>query len=122
MNELRTLVQRYLDSWRAKDLSSMAQCLHPDVHFVGPTLRTEGREAFLRAAGGMFPLLVDHVVREMIIERDRAVAIYDFYCRPPIGCCRTAELIGFADGSIRSVEVFFDAQPFATPPSGSVAA
>ena len=37
---------------------------------------------------------------------------YDFVCEPPIGVCRTAELITFEDGLVKTIELFYDARPF----------
>ena len=112
MTNQTTKTQAYLDAWKHQDAAAMHEMLHPQVSFKGPMAQTEGREAFLSAVRGMFPMLKDVVVRRLIVDGDHAIAVYDFVCGPPIGICRTAELITFADGLIRSSEVFFDARPF----------
>jgi hypothetical protein len=102
----------YLDAWSRKDLDGIAVHLHPDVHFKGPMQELNGRDAVLASSRRIFPLLERLEVRARFVSGDRAMFAYDFVCRDPIGVCRTAELVGFQDGLIRNIELFFDARPF----------
>ena len=102
----------YLDAWSRKDIDGIAVHLHPDVHFKGPMQELNGREAVLASSKRMFPLLDRLDVRAQFVAGDRAMFVYDFVCRDPIGVCRTAELVRFQDGLIRDIELFFDARPF----------
>jgi len=102
----------YLDAWARKDLEGIAARLHPDVHFMAPMQELNGRDAVLASAARVFPLLERFETRAKFVSRDRAMFAYDFICREPIGVCRTAELVGFEDGLIREIELFFDARPF----------
>jgi SnoaL-like domain len=102
----------YLDAWSQKDLDGIAVHLHPDVDFKGPMQELKGREAVLTSAKRIFPVLERFEVRARFVSGDRAIFVYDFVCREPIGVCRTAELVKFQDGLIRNIELFFDARPF----------
>jgi ketosteroid isomerase-like protein len=112
MNTQADRAQAYLDAWKQQDVAKMLVMLHPQVTFKGPMAETVGRDAFINAVRGMIPMLKDVVVRHLMVDGDQAIAVYDFICAAPVGVCRTAELISFADGLIRSSEVFFDARPF----------
>jgi ketosteroid isomerase-like protein len=107
------LAESYLTAWQKKDLRGIGEHLHPDVHFKAPMSETTGKEAFLVASERIFPILQSLTVRYTFASGDRVVAIYDFNCAPPIGVCRTAELITFENGLISGLELFFDARPFA---------
>lgn len=122
MSDIKTAATAYLDAWRRKDAGALQALLAPDVGFKGPMAQTQGRDAFMAAVTRMFPLLEDVVVRELLVEGETAVVIYDFVCAAPIGCCRTAELLSFAAGKISRSELFFDARPFAAFQAPPVAA
>jgi len=102
----------YLDAWSRKDLVGVAAHLHPDVHFKGPMQELNGKDAVLASTQRIFPLLERLDVRAQYFSGDRAMFAYDFVCRPPIGLCRTAEMVRFEDDLIRETELFFDARPF----------
>ena len=102
----------YIDAWSRKDLDAIAAHLHPAVHFKGPMQELNGRDAVLAAAKAIFPVLERMDIRGQFVNGDRAVFVYDFICRQPVGVCRTAELVRFEDGLVRDTELFFDARPF----------
>jgi len=113
MSDLTRIVGDYLEGWNRKDASAFAAVLAPDVRFKGPLAETEGRDPFLAAVTRMFPMVEKLALRALFTEEDRALAVYDFICAPPVGCLRTAELIELRDGLIVSSELFFDTAPFA---------
>jgi hypothetical protein len=102
----------YMDAWARKDLAGIARQIHPDVHFLGPMVDTQGRDAFLRSSEGIFRLLERIDLRGTFIAGNRAMFAYDFVCGPPIGIVRTGELVDFDGGLIRRIELFYDARPF----------
>ena len=111
MSDSTRIVQAYLEGWNRKDASAFAAALAPDVRFKGPLAQTEGREAFRAAVTRMFPRVERLELRALFTEGDRALAVYDFVCAPPVGCLRTAEMIATRDGLIVSSELFFDTAP-----------
>jgi hypothetical protein len=102
----------YMDAWTRKNLEGIGALYHPEVHFKGPMQELHGKDAVLAATQRIFPLLDSVAVRYQFVEGNRAMFVYDFVCREPIGLCRTAELVQFDDGLIRETELFFDARPF----------
>lgn len=112
MTSHRQVVQDYLEGWRLKDLSRIRSQLHPNVTFKGPMAEIAGREGFVAAVQRMLGMLKDVELRGIFEDGDRVVAIYDLVLVEPIGRARTADLMTFADGTIRSSEAFFDPRPF----------
>lgn len=108
----KTTVQTYLRGWKQKDPAAIAGVLSDTVTFRGPMAQTEGREAFMAAVMGMFPMVKDIEPRGLFFDGDQAVAIYDFVCPEPIGLCRTAERLTIEGDKLVASEVFFDARPF----------
>jgi hypothetical protein len=102
----------YMDAWARKDIAGIGRHIHPDVHFLGPMLDTQGRDAFLRSSERIFLMLERIVLRGTFIAGEQAMFAYDFICRPPIGLVRTGELVDFDGVLIRRIELFYDARPF----------
>jgi len=109
---IETRCASYLDAWSRKDLAGVAAHLHSNVHFKGPMQELNGKDAVLASTQRIFPLLERLDVRAQFFSGERAMFAYDFVCQPPIGLCRTSEMVRFEDGLIRETELFFDARPF----------
>jgi hypothetical protein len=107
-----TTTHEYLQAWNRKDLAAIEGLIADGVAFRGPMAETTGRQAFTNAVAKMFPLLQRIDVRHVYGDADHTVAVYDFVCAPPIGKCRTTELLRFESGRICASELFFDARPF----------
>lgn len=102
----------YLEAWRKKDVQAIARHLHTDVRFTGPMMKVSGRDAVIASAQRILPIVEELVIRSTFISGNQAMLVYDFVCAPPIGRCRTAELVTFEEGLIRDIELFYDARPF----------
>jgi hypothetical protein len=109
------IAQEYFAAFKRKDAEEIAKLLHPEVHLKSPIADFTGREPFLAMCRKIFPQLEDLVVRAEFASETEVVTIYDFVLKQPIGRTRTANLMIFEDGLIRSVELFFDARPFEKP-------
>jgi ketosteroid isomerase-like protein len=107
-----TIAESYMAAWQRKDIEEIARHLHPQVHFKGPMAEVTGREAVVGSAQRMFPLMKEIVIQSKFASANQAIFTYDFLCAEPVGSCRTAELMTFEDGQIKSIELFFDARPF----------
>jgi hypothetical protein len=109
---IESLCASYLDAWSRKDLDGVTAHIHPDVHFKAPMQELQGRDAYVEATRRVFTLLDRVDARATFVAGERAVLIYNFVCRQPIGLSSTAEMLRFQDGLIRDTELFFDARPF----------
>jgi SnoaL-like domain len=101
----------YYQAMAEKDVAELTKYLHPDVHFRG-LVEAQGREAFLGAAKHMMTLSTGLEIRAVVGDSERAMVAYDLLFAPPIGAVRTAALLTFDAGLIKSIELFFDASPF----------
>ena len=111
-NNCLTTGEAYLKAWDNKNLEEIAKYLHPEVHFIGPMNEITGKEKLLQSAKRMFGMLKALEVQSKFAFGNQAIFTYDFVCTPPIGGCRTAEIMTFKDGLISKIELFFDARPF----------
>ena len=114
MQDLAKIAGDYLEAWNRKDAAAFAALVAPEVRFVGPLARIEGRDAFVAALSRMFPMVERVALRALFAEEGgtRVVLIYDFVCAPPIGSCRTAEMLEVRGGLIVASELFVDSAPF----------
>jgi len=112
MADIRAAALAYVDGWKRKDAKAIAELLAPEVSFIGPTAGHKGRDAVLASFQPLFPILSEVVLRNLFVEAEEAVLVYDFVFVEPIGSIRMAELIGFEDGRAKRIEMFFDPQPF----------
>ncbi|MEO7082944.1 MAG: nuclear transport factor 2 family protein [Gemmatimonadaceae bacterium] len=106
------IVQAYLGAWQRKDVAAIAELLDADVHFVGPMMDVTGRDQVIASTDRIMSMLREFRVRHTFVSGDRAMFAYDFICEPPIGTCRTAEMIEINAGRIHAIELFYDARPF----------
>jgi hypothetical protein len=102
----------YIEAWSRKELEGIAARVHAEIVFKSPNAETRGRDAYLAAVARMLPLLERIDVRAQFASGDRAMLVYDFVCRAPIGIAPTAELLRIEDTLIRESELFFDPRPF----------
>src|SRR5262249_21178964 len=107
------IAESYMTGWKNKDIGLIAKDLHPDVHYKGPMAERTGREGLVAGMSRLLPILIDVHVRSKFVGQNQTFYAYDFVCKEPIGLSRIAELLTFEDGKIKSIELFFDARPWA---------
>jgi hypothetical protein len=112
MTDIRTAALAYLDGWKRKDADNISGLLHPEVRLTGPMSRHQGRDAVMASFRSLFPALDDVALRHLLVDGEQAIAVYDFVCAEPFGSVRMADLIGFKNGLIHSIEMFFNPRPF----------
>lgn len=106
-----TIAENYIDAWIRKDIDSIAELVHPQIHLKSPMSEASGKPAFLEAAKKALEPLENVNVRAKFGSDSQAILVYDFQMKGA-GLLRNANLLTFEDGLIRSVELFFDATPF----------
>jgi hypothetical protein len=111
MDSTTQLAKSYYQAMARKDVAEVAKYVHPDVHFIG-LVECHGKEAFVNAVERLITLSTDIQIRAVVGEEDRAMVAYDLIFPAPIGPVRTAALLVFEGGLIKSIELFFDASPF----------
>ena len=111
-HSIQSLCERYYAAWQRKDVDAILACLDPAVVFRSPNANTTGRDAYAAATRRFLPLVERVELRGTYFAHEGAMAVLDFYCIPPIGVSRVAELIGAKNGLIADDEIFFDPRPF----------
>ena len=102
----------YYEAMNNKDLSTMAQYLHPEIQFVGPMAEMKGKETILGALGQILALFKTLKIRTKLANDNDVMVVYDLDCPFPIGLLRIAALLTFENDLIARLELFFDARPF----------
>ncbi len=110
-NNVATAEAYYL-AMAKKDVSGVAQFLHPDVEFVAPLGKSKGKEALVEASEKFVTLFSSLTICAKFGEGDQAVIVYELQCPDPIGNMRAVSLMSFQDSLISRIELFYDPSPF----------
>jgi ketosteroid isomerase-like protein len=110
-NNNMAVAEKYYAALARKDLTEMAQYLHPDVEFISPLATLQGKQAYLKAAKGFAEAIVTITVRGIFGDDNQVMMAYDTLFPEPIGHFATASLITFEDGLMRKLEFFYDSRP-----------
>ncbi|MBL3284324.1 SnoaL-like domain protein [Rickettsiales endosymbiont of Paramecium tredecaurelia] len=111
-NNNLAIAKNYYNAMLAKDFDKMAGYLHNDVHFLGPLAEMYNKDAVVTAAKNFAGILQDIKIRSRFAAGDQIMFAYDMTIPAPIGKFRAAVLMGFRDGLISKIELFYDATPF----------
>jgi hypothetical protein len=96
--------QAYLDG----DLERVASFVHPEIHFKNPSVELRGKEAFLEAARNLVEQIRGIEVRARFGAGEQIMLAYDMRLKGMEEPLSAAVLMGFKDGLIASIELFFD--------------
>ena len=105
--------ERYYHAMLAQDFETMAGYLHERVQLIGPLAQLQGRTAVVQAAKNFAGMLQDIHIRSRFANGDQIMFAYDMILPEPIGPFRAAVRMVFTDQLISTIELFYDAQPFA---------
>lgn len=86
--------------------------IHPNIQFVAPLAKFDGKEKMSDAVKGFFNLFNTLAVKEKVASGNDVMLVYELDCPKPMGSFRTAVLLTFTDELISKLELFFDARPF----------
>ena len=107
-----SIAENYYHAMLQKDFDTMASCLHPDVHFIGPLAEMRGKEAVVSAAKNLSQILSNIQIRSRFAAGHQIMFAYDFMFPEPIGKLRSAVLMEFTNQLISKIELFYDGRPF----------
>lgn len=105
-NEIAGLARRYFDAFQAADRAAMEVLLAPDFTFTSPFDDRISREAYFARCwphAGSFRFRDDKAI---FVDGAACVIVYETEGKSG-GTFRNAELFRFADGQLRSIDVFF---------------
>lgn len=103
------------DYYRAvgeKRVEEIEKHLRPDVRFIGPLAKMNGKEAVLEATKKFTAFFQSLKIRGTFGSGDQIMVVYDLECPAPVGKLSTAVLMTFEEGLVAKIELFYDARPF----------
>lgn len=106
------IAENYYRAMLQKDFDTMANCLHPDVHFIGPLAEMRGKEPVVSAAKNLSQILSNIQIRSRFAADNQIMFAYDFMFPEPIGKLRAAVLMEFTNQLISKIKLFYDGRPF----------
>lgn len=104
--------EEYLAAWKRKDIHTIGNLVHPEIHLKSPITEVRGKQEFLKTCDNIFKMLDDVKIQAKFGSENQAIFIYEFLLKPPLGPVKTANLMTLDGDLIRSVELLFDARPF----------
>jgi ketosteroid isomerase-like protein len=111
MTAAAQVAEDFFAAWTGKDFDRARALLHDDLSFRGPIDSFDDADAYLRAIQGLSQIVTGADKRKVFVDGDVCV-IYDLKTAP-VPSAPTAEWYHIRDGRIASIQVFFDARPFA---------
>ena len=106
------IAKTFYTAFREKNIEAMEKYVHPDIQFIAPLAKLQGKEAYLEAAKGFASFFKTLTIRATFGEGDQAVVVYDVECPTPIEKVPSVALMAFQEGLITRIELFYDARPF----------
>ena len=102
----------YYNAMLNKDFDTISSYLHDDIIFIAPIAEMHGKEEVMSAANKFAAMLQELNIRSTFANDNEVMLAYDVVFSDPIGKCRAAALIDFANGKIIKMELFYDGRPF----------
>jgi ketosteroid isomerase-like protein len=112
MADAAQVAEEFFAAWTGKDFDRARALLHDDLSFTGPIDTFDNADAYLRAIQGLSQIVTGADRRKVFVDGDDVCVIYDLKTGP-VPSAPTAEWYRVRDGRIASIQVFFDARPFA---------
>ena len=109
----RSIVERYHEAWTGKDFEAARGLLHDDLSFKGPIDTFDNADDYVGALRRLAPMVTGADVKRILSEGDDVVILFDLLTVK--GPSPVAEWYRVRGDKIGSVQVYFDARPFAPP-------
>jgi ketosteroid isomerase-like protein len=112
MADAARVAEDFFAAWTGKDFDRARSLLHDDLSFRGPIDSFDDADAYMGAIRGLSQIVTGADKRKVFVDGDDVCVIYDLETGP-VPSAPTAEWYRVRDGRIASIQVFFDARPFA---------
>ena len=106
------VIEEYYKAMGERNFEKLEKMLSPDVQFIGPLAKMQGKEAVIEATKKFSSVFKSLNVRAKFGSQTQAMAVYDLDCPEPIGIFSSSALMTFENGLITKIELFYDARPF----------
>src|SRR2546425_9989266 len=104
---------KYFDHWSRKDYEGSARYLDENLSFKGPIDTFNNAKDYLAAISRLATIVTEVHKRKTFVEGKDVCVVYDLVTSTPAGTVPCAEWIHADQGKVKSIQVFFDARPFA---------
>jgi hypothetical protein len=104
---------KYFDHWSKKEYQASAKYLDENLSFKGPIDTFNNSKDYLKALDRLAPIVVDVKKKRTFVDGKDACFLYDLVTSTSAGTVPCAEWIHSDNGKVKSIQVFFDARPFA---------
>jgi hypothetical protein len=104
---------KYFDHWSKKEYQASGKYLDENLSFKGPIDTFNNSKDYLQAINRLAPIVVEVRKKRTFVDGKDACFVYDLVTNTPAGTVPCAEWIHSEQGKVKSIQVFFDARPFA---------
>ncbi len=104
------VAEEFLAAMKTRDLQAIAKNLHPQLHYIGPTGETRGRESFLETMNQVFARLEKVDMTARFTSGDQTAYVYNMFFAAPPGPTLAASVVTHAEGKIKRVEMIYDSK------------
>ena len=110
------VVDRYTRALSARDFATARSLMADNLRFEGPIDRFDRADDFVKTISELYGSVVKGVQHQATIADGDEVAVF-YILDTPMAKAPVAEWYTIRDGKIAQVRAYFDARPFARPPS-----
>ena len=110
----KALALAYLDAVAKQEYDKVEALLVPNLYFKGPVMTRTSAQEFVGALKRLAAIHVRNDVKRIFVDGDDVCVIYDFVTDTPAGALPAIEWLNFEGGRIRSINLYYDRQPWQT--------
>ncbi len=104
---------KYFDHWSRKDYQGSARYLDEKLSFRGPIDTFNNAQDYLKSEARLATIITEVRKKKTFVDKMDICVLYDLVTNTPAGTVPCAEWIHAEQGKVKSIQVFFDARPFA---------
>ena len=104
---------KYFEHWSKKEYQASAQYLDDNLSFKGPIDTFNNAKDYLQAISRLAQIVTEVLRKKTFVDGKDACFVYELVTNTPAGTVPCAEWIHSDHGKVKSIQVFFDARPFA---------
>jgi len=104
---------KYFEHWSKKEYDESALYLDEKLSFTGPIDKFNNAQDYLQSIRRLATIVTGVHTKKTFIEGNDVCFVYDLATNTPAGTVPCAEWIHAENGKVKSIQVFFDARPFA---------
>ena len=104
---------KFFDHWSKKEYEASARYLDEHLSFTGPIDKFNNAHDYVESIRRLAQIVTGVHRRKTFVEGNDVCFVYDLATNTPAGTVPCAEWVHAENGKVKSIQVFFDARPFA---------